>query len=75
MSMITTSSPRGSGRLRSAVHSTMLRALCLGLAVLLGVALTANGIFMLVSPEYWYVRCPVSRPPVPSTSTSCAISD
>jgi hypothetical protein len=58
MSMITTSPPRGSGRLRSAVHSTTLRALCLGLAVLLGVALTANGIFMLVSPEYWYVSVP-----------------
>ena len=32
----------------------MLQSLCLGVAVLLGVALVANGIFMLVSPENWY---------------------
>jgi hypothetical protein len=36
----------------------MLKASCLGLAVLLGVALAANGIFMLVSPEHWYVSVP-----------------
>ena len=36
----------------------MLKASCLGLAVLLGVALGANGIFMLVSPEHWYVSVP-----------------
>jgi hypothetical protein len=36
----------------------MLKALCLGLAVLLGLALAANGIFMLVSPEHWYVAVP-----------------
>jgi hypothetical protein len=36
----------------------MLKASCLGLAALLGVALLANGIFMLVSPENWYVSVP-----------------
>ena len=36
----------------------MLRLLCLGLAVLLGVALEANGVFMLVSPEKWYFTVP-----------------
>ena len=36
----------------------MLKASCLGLAVLFGVALAANGIFMLVSPEHWYVSVP-----------------
>ena len=36
----------------------MLKATCLGLAVLLGLALAANGIFMLVSPEHWYVAVP-----------------
>ena len=36
----------------------MLKASCLGLAVLLGLALTANGIFMLVSPEHCTWRCP-----------------
>ena len=36
----------------------MLKSLCLGLAVLLGVALGANGIFMLVSPENWYFAVP-----------------
>ena len=53
----------------------MLKALCLGLAVLLGLALAANGIFMLVSPEHWYVLVPGVTSPDPSTSTSCAISD
>ena len=36
----------------------MLNVICLGLAVLLGLALAANGIFMLVSPEHWYVLVP-----------------
>lgn len=36
----------------------MLKASCLGLAVLLGLALAANGIFMLASPEHWYVLVP-----------------
>ena len=36
----------------------MFKASCLGLAALLGVALLANGIFMLVSPENWYVSVP-----------------
>lgn len=35
-----------------------MKSLCLGLAVVLGVALEANGIFMLVSPENWYVAVP-----------------
>ena len=36
----------------------MSKSLCLGLAVLLGIALAANGIFMLVSPAHWYVVVP-----------------
>jgi hypothetical protein len=36
----------------------MLRSFCLGLAVLLGVALEVNGVFMLVSPENWYFAVP-----------------
>jgi len=35
-----------------------MKSLCLGLAVVLGVALEANGIFMLVSPENWYFAVP-----------------
>ncbi len=36
----------------------MLKSLCLGLAVLLGAALQANGVFMLVAPENWYFAVP-----------------
>ena len=36
----------------------MLRMLCLGVAVVMGVAAVANGLFMLVSPEHWYFRVP-----------------
>ena len=36
----------------------MLRTLFLGGAVLFGVALQANGVFMLVSPESWYFAVP-----------------
>ena len=36
----------------------MLKTSCLGVAVLLGLALAANGIFMLASPEHWYVLVP-----------------
>lgn len=36
----------------------MLRAICLALAVVLGIALEANAVFMLVSPLNWYVAVP-----------------
>jgi hypothetical protein len=36
----------------------MLKPLCLGAAVLLGVALEANGVFMLWAPESWYFMVP-----------------
>ena len=36
----------------------MTKTLCLGLAVLLGIALEANGVFMLVSPDNWYLAVP-----------------
>lgn len=36
----------------------MLKSFCLGLAVLLGIAAVANGIYMLVSPESWYFAVP-----------------
>ena len=36
----------------------MLRMLCLGVAVVMGVAAVANGLFMLGSPEHWYVSVP-----------------
>jgi hypothetical protein len=36
----------------------MLKSLCLGLAVLLGLVLVANGVFMLAAPEVWYLTVP-----------------
>ena len=36
----------------------MLKSASLGIAMLLGVAMIANGIFMLVSPEGWYLAVP-----------------
>src|SRR5215475_8451272 len=38
--------------------STMSNSVSLCVAVLLGVAMIANGIFMLVSPEAWYFAVP-----------------
>lgn len=35
-----------------------MKLLCLGLAMLLGIAAVANGIYMLVSPEPWYFAVP-----------------
>ncbi|WP_225767760.1 hypothetical protein [Inquilinus sp. Marseille-Q2685] len=36
----------------------MLKPLCIGAAVLMGILALANGVFMLVSPEAWYVAVP-----------------
>lgn len=36
----------------------MSKSLCLAVAVLLGVAMLANGVFMLLSPEGWYLAVP-----------------
>ena len=36
----------------------MSKSLCLAVAVLLGVAMEANGVFMLVAPEAWYLAVP-----------------
>ncbi|HVZ03320.1 hypothetical protein [Hyphomicrobium sp.] len=36
----------------------MLKAFCLAVAVVLGIAAIANGVFMLVSPEGWYFAVP-----------------
>jgi len=36
----------------------MSKSLCLAAAVLLGVAMEANGVFMLLSPEAWYLAVP-----------------
>src|SRR5438093_438942 len=36
----------------------MLKSVCLGIAVLLGVAMIANGIFMPVAPADWYLAVP-----------------
>ncbi len=36
----------------------MLKTICLGVAAALGVAAEANGIFMLWSPEAWYLAVP-----------------
>jgi len=36
----------------------MLKSLCIGLAVVLGLAAVANGVFMLLSPEGWYFAVP-----------------
>jgi hypothetical protein len=38
--------------------TTMLKSASLGIAMLLGVAMIANGVFMLVSPEGWYLAVP-----------------
>jgi hypothetical protein len=45
-------------KIASGRRSTTLKAICLGLAVLLGVVLGANGIVMLVWPENWYASVP-----------------
>jgi hypothetical protein len=36
----------------------MLKKLCLGLAIVLGVAAVVNGLYMLYSPEGWYFAVP-----------------
>jgi hypothetical protein len=36
----------------------MMKQICVGVAVLMGVLAEANGIFMLVSPEGWYFAVP-----------------
>jgi len=36
----------------------MLKSVCLGIAVLLGIAMEANGVFMLLSPADWYMAVP-----------------
>ena len=36
----------------------MWRALCVGAAIVLGLAAIANGLFMLASPEAWYFAVP-----------------
>ncbi len=36
----------------------MLKKLCLGVAVVVGVAAEANGLFMLASPADWYFSVP-----------------
>jgi hypothetical protein len=36
----------------------MLKQICIGVAVLMGVLAEANGVFMLVSPDGWYFAVP-----------------
>src|SRR5262245_2309617 len=36
----------------------MLHYVCIGAAILMGLAALANGVFMLVSPEHWYFAVP-----------------
>jgi hypothetical protein len=36
----------------------MLKSFCLALAVVLGVAAVANGVYMLIAPESWYFAVP-----------------
>lgn len=36
----------------------MLKTFCLALAVALGIAAIANGVYMLVAPESWYLAVP-----------------
>jgi hypothetical protein len=50
----------------------MLKSANLGIAALLGVALIANGAFMLVAPADWYVAVP--GVPDLSISIFCVIS-
>src|SRR5215813_5123260 len=61
-----------SERLRSSActnrrEQPMLTMLCLGVAVVMGVAAVANGLFMLVSPEhlyFWEVAVGICAPSV-----------
>lgn len=39
-------------------NQMMLKTICLGVAAALGVAAEANGLFMLWSPEAWYLAVP-----------------
>jgi hypothetical protein len=39
-------------------ETLVLKLLCIGLAILLGLGAAANGAFMLVSPERWYFAVP-----------------
>jgi hypothetical protein len=36
----------------------MLQRVCIGAAILMGLAALANGLFMLVAPERWYLLVP-----------------
>lgn len=36
----------------------MLKQICVGVAVLMGVLAEANGVFMLVAPDSWYLAVP-----------------
>jgi hypothetical protein len=36
----------------------MLQRICIGAAILMGLAALANGLFMLVTPERWYLSVP-----------------
>jgi len=40
------------------IGSIMLKSASLGIAILLGVAMLANGIFMLAAPADWYLAVP-----------------
>lgn len=35
-----------------------MKALCIGAAIVMGIAALANGLFMLVSPDSWYLAVP-----------------
>ena len=39
-------------------QSKLLQGVCIGAAVLMGLAAEANRLFMLVSPEHWYFSVP-----------------
>jgi len=35
-----------------------MKLLCIGAAIVMGIAALANGLFMLVSPDHWYLTVP-----------------
>ena len=53
----------------------MSKSLCLAVAVLLGVAMEANGVFMLLSPEAWYLAVPGVTSTGPFNQHSSVTSD
>ena len=53
----------------------MLKRLCLGVAIVLGLVAEANGLFMLYSPNDWYFAVPGVTTTAPFNHHFTATSD